>query len=133
MKQTDLDTVFNAPKSIRRQLLLDVLTSYTPESLKDSVFVAQLEDIGYNKKVLPDSINESLNKIFSERAYDEDYAAPACMPYFRDVYVFRKNNKITGVAKICYGCGFSYFTGTDAVTQNFGRHNELKHLEKIVK
>lgn len=127
-----MDIFTKHQKSKNERLLLDVVAQYMPESLNDTLFISKLEEIGYGKRNLPKSSNVALNEIFSQKEYKE-YDRASCQPFYRDIYVFKKKGKTVGVAKICYGCGTSIFTGAQVNTNSFGANGELGKLEKIVK
>ena len=59
----------------------------------------------------------------------------ACAPEYRDILVFRKNNEISGIAKICLSCGQLYFISSkkEIQTENFGIEEEYKSLERVFK
>ena len=57
----------------------------------------------------------------------------ACAPEYRDFLVFRKNDKVSGIAKICLSCGHFYFISSkkEIETENFGTDEEYKLLGKL--
>lgn len=56
-----------------------------------------------------------------------------CEPIYRDIFLFKKNTKVSGIAKLCYDCEKSLFIGTSAVVSNFGAKGEFEQLRKIIK
>lgn len=56
----------------------------------------------------------------------------ACIPVFRDILIFRKNKKNSGMMKICFGCHQYRILGTNAKTENFGTDNDYSQLWKIL-
>ena len=55
----------------------------------------------------------------------------ACAPMYRDIYVFRNNNKIVGISKICFECQIIDFTSEKYNWQRYGECENLKKLEKM--
>lgn len=65
--------------------------------------VKQLEGLGYKKTILPSKISDSIDYVFSDKNGDEKITT-MCIPEYRDILVFKKDNQITGFAKICFTC-----------------------------
>ena len=55
----------------------------------------------------------------------------ACAPIYRDIYVFRNNNKIVGIAKICFGCQIVDFVSEKYNFQRYGECESLIKLENL--
>ncbi len=57
----------------------------------------------------------------------------ACAPEYRDILIFKKNEKISGVAKICLSCSQFYLISSkkEISTDNFGTEEEYKSLKKL--
>lgn len=91
-----------------------------------------LDSIGYTRKEVPLSKLPALKEIFREKSTERTEFA-ACAPIYRDIYVFKKNGKFSGMAKLCYECGLSRFIGTDAKTGDFGMEGEFGKLDELVK
>lgn len=72
-------------------------------SLSDTGVLSELNGLGFNRQELEQIKFDSLNIIFSEHQYDE-MSETACEAVYRDILVFKKDNKITGIAKICFTC-----------------------------
>lgn len=101
-----------------------------PTNIKDTSFVSTIEKLKFNKKIIPDSEIKILQEIFSE-AFCNEMAESACIPMYRDIYVFKKNNQITGIAKVCFECKIIYFICKDYSWQGFGECENLEKLQKI--
>ena len=52
--------------------------------------------------------------------------------FYRDILVFKKENKTVGVAKVCFGCSQSIITGTKLNTQEFGQSGDYGRLKKLL-
>lgn len=85
----------------------------------------------YFKKKINSTKFEALNKIFIEKPYEEG-SARACIPVFRDILIFKKNDKITGMMKICFNCHQYRILGTKANTDNFGSYGDYLLLWDII-
>lgn len=110
----------------------NVLVGDIPASIADSLFIGKLEQIGYQKRVLPTSKFAVIDSVFSETN-----AAPitetACARIYRDILLFRKAGRLTGIAKICFSCGDHQLTGTTANTDYFGSGGAYMKLENMLK
>jgi hypothetical protein len=109
---------------------LDILEKEIPKNLTDKTFVTNLEKLNFKKRTINDSKNEELKKIFSEEFCNE-LAENACTPMYRDIYIFKKNNKITGIAKVCFECQIVYFVSNKYKWQRFGECDNFKKLKNI--
>ena len=113
-------------------LFEDILTLGHLTSLQDSIIVNQLVKLGFKKLIMPDSTHQQMREIFCERKHDSSYAY-SCIPLYRDIFVFRQNGRISGIAKICFGCKQSTITGTNCNTEDFGQSGDFDKLKEIVR
>lgn len=102
------------------------------EAIPYDVAAAYLDTIGFEKKVLPASKHDALMEIFKEKL-KKRIEWTTCEPIYRDIYVFKKKGKVSGIAKLCYECGDSRFIGTSAETGDFGMDGEFGKLRELVK
>ena len=114
------------------QLWLDVIDLDLPQDISDSLFVYELEEIGFEKSIVPDEKHEDIKDLFREKGFDYGQEYWMCIAIYRDILVFRDNNAITGIAKICFECDQSQIVGTDLRTDNFGAFNSFQKLYKIL-
>lgn len=117
--------------SPEEQLQIDLIIMDMPESIDDTSFVAQLENIGFKKAQVEKSQVEKINEIFKEKEVDEAIGY-ACIAVYRDILIFKKNNKIIGMAKVCFSCDHNRIYGTTANTINFGQEGDYAMLNKIL-
>ncbi len=103
-----------------------------PDSSTDGAFIAMLEQVGYRKEVMASAKFKEIDGIFMEKQTSENLAT-ACIPVYRDILVFKKEGKVTGVAKICFSCGAYQIKGTTAHTANFGQDGDYGKLERILR
>lgn len=122
-----LDYRKTALDSIKYNLILDE----TSEDISNEYFIVNLTKAGFKKKEIESEDFQKLSNLFSEHPVREglDFA---CIPIFRDILVFKKNEKVVGVAKICFGCNDYKIIGTDANTSNFGQGKDYEILSLIL-
>jgi len=75
--------------------------------------------------------SEFRNKIFSEKKCDV-VSSRKCGPIYRDIFIFKKNNKQTGMAKICFECRLYSFSKGNFNSNCFGMNGEFRSLKKII-
>ncbi|MDV6168685.1 hypothetical protein R1T16_09635 [Flavobacterium sp. DG1-102-2] len=105
-------------KTLKDKVTLKIMSSFD-QPVSYETAIKNLESIGFKKVVIPVSKHDVLRSIFTEKPSKRTESV-ACEPIYRDIYVFRKNGKVSGIAKLCYECGLSDFIGTKADTDNFG-------------
>ncbi|RXR17685.1 hypothetical protein EQG63_09345 [Flavobacterium amnicola] len=112
------------------KLYLDFVAGNIPTKLTDKSFVTNLKKLKFKKRIIDKSKLDDLKEIFSEEFCDE-LQFTACSPMYRDIYIFKKNNQIIGIAKICFGCGIVDFTSNDYNWIRFGECDSYNRLKKI--
>lgn len=112
--------------------LNNAMEIYSPETLNDTIFIQNLDKYFPKKNKIDKNKLAKLSDIFSETNV-ESKVETACEPIFRDVFVFKNNNSIVGISKICFSCMKEYTIGSRTSTTNFGSCNEYERLEKLVK
>lgn len=112
-------------------LINGIILDYLPETVNDASFEKNLIEIGYTSKKLSKERFKELKEVFREKGINEGDVA--CIAIYRDIYVFKKKGKVSGVAKLCYDCEMSHFIGTSADTGNFGADGEFEKLKELVK
>ncbi len=109
-----------------------ILSSYDyPRNIADTSFINNLSRLDFVVKEIPKSRIAELNDIFKGK-YVEDPMTTACEPAYNNIIVLKKNNKVTGIAKICLSCRDYNLTGTIATTEGFGQGNDFERLRKIL-
>ena len=110
-------------KSSKRKLKYEIIYGSIPRTVEDTLFVKDLEKYNYHKIDLNNSNFKKIAKLYESgsRKYDV-----TCKLIFRDILVFKKSNKIVGISKICFGCGWE--------TTYFNEHfyNNLIPIDKFV-
>lgn len=102
------------------------------ESLQDSIYIERGDSLLY-KKVISKEEHSTIDKIFCYQPINlDDLYVSECIAIYRDIFVFRKEKKIIGMAKICLDCNQFSSVGTDQKTDNFGMNNEFSNLTKLI-
>ena len=89
--------------SPKEKLIDEILNGGTPRTVSDTLFVKDLEKLNFHKQKLDVAQYPKIVEIYKRgsRRYDT-----SCVKTFRDILVFKKNNKIVGMSKICFDCGW---------------------------
>lgn len=91
-----------------------------PRSIADTSFLQELAGYGFEQQLVPESKHYELNDLFREKSADPSETKWMCMPVYNDISVFKKENRIVGIAKIYFGCNEIHIVGSDAKTDRFG-------------
>ncbi|UUC44688.1 hypothetical protein [Flavobacterium cerinum] len=102
-----------------------------PDELPDENYGKQLEEFGFKKKRIDPSRNKEISNIFSLTTCNDVYAA-ACVPIYRDIFIFKKEGRIIGLAKICFNCRLYYIVGTDKDQGEFGQCGGYEKLFRLI-
>ncbi|MDR6920614.1 hypothetical protein [Chryseobacterium sp. 2987] len=108
-----------------------LLSGNTPENLRDMKFLNDMEKIGFKKFIINPSDFDEINEVFREKTTSDNIYSK-CTPIYRDVLIFKKEGKISGIAKICFSCNQNMIIGTKASTDNFGQKGDYDRLEKTL-
>lgn len=111
------DLMDKSNKSSKDQLLLKAITQEDTSIFADFSFLDSLVIIGFEKKTLSLIQMQNIHTIFMQ---EKDEGFDMCMPIYRDILVFKKHNKIKGLAKIAFWCGIVHFIGTNVYPENYG-------------
>ncbi len=111
---------------------IEVLADDVPKNLVDTMFIEELESFGYNYQLVPEHKHYELNDLFREKSFDPSESKWMCLPVYSDILIFKKQNKIVGIAKICFGCTILHVVGTNADTKNFGACKGFWKLQKLL-
>lgn len=125
----------NNSKSIDNGIFDKIFFDNYPEKLNNAVFNKTINSDGFTKfKLSQKDVAYLRSDIFLEKPslniLENVYA---CSPQYRDILVFKKNNEISGIAKICLSCRQFYLISSkkEIQTENFGTEEEYKSLEKL--
>lgn len=110
---------------------LELLIQYTPDKLSDSSILRNIEKLGFVKNEVPADKFTQIKEIFCQRKHKEVYWL-SCVAVYRDILVFKKENEIIGIAKICFSCDQNVISGTTLNTEEFGQSGDYKKLLQLL-
>jgi len=125
------DPIFQEENSEKDSIMYSFAVGRRPININED-FVSSLDSIGFNRTTISKTDYSGINEIFITRPTDECLMALACKPVYRDILVFYHNDKIIGVAKICFTCNQFMFRGAQGETDFFGYFGEFSKLIKIL-
>lgn len=132
MKEDEFhDLVMKDRLTSKEKLLLEIIEDRVPETMKDTTVIDKLKNIGYTSQKIPTKRLSSLDRIFCERFHSE-LVGYKCIPIYRDILVFKKQQQTIGIAKICFECDKNHIIGTDKNTEAFGQSGDYKRLYKVL-
>lgn len=109
------------------------LNGWRDGQMSDTLFWEDLESFKKNKKKINKVHFKKLNSEVFVNLGCGELSGFACIPIFRDILVFKKGGKLTGLAKICFQCEMSHFEGNKSNTTCFGTNTEFEVLHKLGK
>jgi len=118
-------------KTNKEKSQLELLVQSTPDKLSDSSVLKDIGKFDFVTKEIPTSKLGQINEIFSQRSHSEVLYL-SCVAIYRDILVFKKDNKIIGTAKICFGCNQKVITGAVVNTDEFGQSGDYGKLYKLL-
>ena len=121
----------NSPTK-EEKLKRNLFISGYPQTIVENNFEENLKKFKFKKEVFTEVKKKELDNIFCEKDSSQT-SFSSCIPYYRDILIFKKDNKTVGIAKVCFGCGIIQFTGSKINTQGFGIDSDRKKLEKLLK
>jgi hypothetical protein len=101
------------------------------DKLSDTTLLKELGELGFLKTEVMGNKFVQINEIFCER-YHSKIESKTCSPVYRDILIFKKNNRIVGTAKICFVCSRSVIAGTLQNTDAFGQSGDYERLYKLL-
>jgi hypothetical protein len=119
-------------KSDLDSLRTGIILGKIPNDTTDLTFIDKLETIGYTKEQINKSKFKSIDDIFREKPVDE-LLTRMCIRVYRDIFVFKKGDKVVGVAKVCFDCWDQEIVGTASNTSSFGQNGDYERLFKLVR
>ncbi len=125
------DTEQKITKTEKEQKQLTLLIHRKPDKLSDSTLLISLEKIDFRRKEIPLDSFDKINEVFCDRKHKK-VLAMSCIAVYHDILIFKKENKTTGFAKICFSCDQSVITGTPQNTDEFGQSGDYKKLYKLL-
>lgn len=126
------DLYGNQSTSVNDSFKKGIILGKIPKDITDLDFINKLEKFGYKKSIIDKSKFNEIDNIFVEKTNTNNVFS-ACIYVYRDILIFKKQGKVIGTAKICFGCMANEITGTNANTENFGQEGDYYILEKLLR
>lgn len=109
---------------------IQIISGDYPNSLM--VDTNKLVGLSFNKKNLDKTTFSTLRQVFAIKEPSQGITM-SCLPVYRDILVFVYKKKISGIAKICFGCHQHQFLGEKVNTETFGSDTDYSKLGQILK
>lgn len=134
-KSKERKIIENNRKGIKDSIVNNILYSEFPDKLDNDVFYKTINSNGFSKFQLSQKDAEYLREdvLVEKSSFKIFEFNNACAPEYRDLLVFRKNNKTSGIAKICLSCGQFYFISSknNINTKDFGTEKDYESLKEL--
>lgn len=121
----------NPNKSRKDEALLQILTSNVPVSIKDTMFIKNMEILNFKKDIIDPKLHSKISHLFSLREAKHSLA-PTCKSDYKDILIFREKNIIVGMAKISFDCKRHQMIGERYNDSKFGQSGEYAALQNIL-
>lgn len=119
----------NYHKSPKRKIIYNIVYGDTPKTVSDTLFVKDLEKYHFHQAHLEISKYQKIAEIYANGSIKYDVT---CKVTFRDILVFKKNNKIVGISKICFGCDWETTFFNENRYYNLVSIDKFKELENLL-
>ena len=121
----DIDSKSDSGFAIINQLYIEY------KNISDTLYIDSLNQKAYtNIKVKPNLL-EPLREFFKDKSHQEALYTN-CIPWYSDILVFKKNNTITGVAKVNFKCMQHNIIGSMTNTEEFGQSGDYDSLKTLL-
>ena len=117
--------------SAKEKRLMELLTQQKPASFSDTSMLKGIEDLGFQKRILPSKQFQAINEVFCERKHENNNALTAIGMY-KDILVFKRQNQIIGFAKVSFEKMYSIIAGTDKNTDECGQSGDYQKLYRLL-
>lgn len=107
-------------------------TGHYPQGLNEKYFFQDLAKYYVQKKDINKKYFSEIDSIYSEKYYGE-YVIAGCIPFYNDILIFKKNNNVVGISKICFQCNLQETLGTKLNTEQLGQNGDYEKLQNILK
>jgi hypothetical protein len=133
IKQQAVDSIaMKADKTNKELALMQILQQRIPVSTIDTLFINNMEILSFDKMRLDSKMYKELGQLFVKQTV-ENPSYPSCEPIYRDVLIFRKKDKVIGVAKLDFDCGRSAIVGARYDASLFGQSGEYVKLQHLLR
>ncbi|POY41296.1 hypothetical protein C3L50_01880 [Flavobacterium alvei] len=139
--QNDFDTIIHYSITDEKALQNENNNSFNklysgleaPKSIEKD-FEKKLISYGYVKTIVPKDKISTICKTISNDI-NLKYHEVACIPMYRDILIFQKDNKTKAILKICFECGMNDLSGKFESNFNYKVPNIMSNyypLHKIL-
>lgn len=118
-------------KTDKETRIINLLIDDIPYSIKDSSSVKNLERYGFIKKQISNFDKSKLRQAIRRKKV-ADFEETTCIAEYRDIIIFKKNHKIVGVIKICFGCDQYLIIDSRGQKQDYEEHIHMGILSQIL-
>jgi hypothetical protein len=95
----------------------------------DEMFVANLNKFYTRTSKINDDEISAIEEIY----YDGfNFMKSKCIPIYRDILIFKQNDTIVGISKICFDCDMNYTVDKNGIKKEFD-NADYKSLSDILK
>ena len=137
--QNDFDTIIHYSITDEKALQNENNNSFNklysgleaPKSIEKD-FEKKLISYGYVKTIVP---KDKISAIFQTISNDINlkYHEVACIPMYRDILLFQKDNKTKAILKVCFECGMNSVSGKFESNFNYKAVNIMSNYEPLYK
>ena len=132
VSKSELDSIIGKSEKSRKELgLLQIVTGNIPVSTQDSLFINNMEILGFEKEIVDPKKYDTLENIFSKREPTQPIQ-PSCKTGYTDILVFRKKGKFMGSVKLNFECQRHQMVGQRYNDADFGQSGEYDELKKMI-
>jgi hypothetical protein len=137
--QNDFDTIIHYSITDEKALQNENNNSFNklysgleaPKSIEIN-FEKKLISYGYVKTIVPkDKISVICKTISND--INLKYHEVACIPMYRDIFLFQKDNKTKAVLKVCFECGMNDLSGNFESNFNYKATTIMSNYEPLYK
>lgn len=119
-------------KTLNEQNLTDLLIgNLSPSSLNDTSYISKVEKLYTLKIEIDKDKTQRFKDLFSEK-YSGNFSFAACDPAYRDVLIFKQEDNVTGIARICFGCELFEILGSKQNTDGFGQMGDWEKFHILL-
>src|SRR5690606_38180602 len=114
--------------NVDRESFLLIYTGDNPKPSSKYMITEDLEKFGYSKKYISYNSFKKINGVLKQKKPSRKYLYHNCIPEYRDILIFKKDEKIIGIVKICFECEKIFAIG---INSNFDRNYSKKEFRKL--
>ena len=116
-------------KNKNNQTFQDIYSNLDDMKIDLNTFEKQLSDLGFTFEIISESkIKSVLNTITND--INLKYHEVACVPFYNDIFIFKKTKKPVAALKVCFECGMNETIGV--ISSNFDTENKNKFSDYSV-